>query len=462
MPYLASRSIPVRRRLYPEVAVFPCFKCDGGKKKKQFQKEERGFIWLSLWFDDRLKDFQKKMSCGVCKKPVLDTDMQLELDCKRHVAHAHHESFDCIECATQIGASVTASGKGDVSVIDRRKQLSAARIEEPLGANRQDSARLQESSSSSTLKNVFSKYVVPLFARTGAPVESLPPRELLAQKIPLADVVGKYGYDITELINDHELDINDFFEHGYTVGEMMDAFSSRMNQKDGLNVLSALGIQAEHFRCVPDLVMADAMKKKIGYKPSDLVDRFHFQYKSPVTHPDEAWTLQEMIDAGLTFEDVRRAGLQCEVQWKELKQTVAPLSLSRLEKQFGITPELVQLHLVPEAVTAQMANGYLNFKEQQEQEARRMKEAEQARAKQQFVMSEIVRHHTNGAAAYTPPQGVSSPKPGFGFSGPSVSSSPLPGGRGFAAAPSIEAVRRDPLAFHSMLPLLVQQPPPKK
>jgi hypothetical protein len=60
---------------------------------------------------------------------------------------------------------------------------------------------------------------------------------------------------------------------------MIQSFSSRMNKKDGLNVLSALGIQAEHFRCVPELVSADVMKSAIGYKPSDLIDRFHFTYK---------------------------------------------------------------------------------------------------------------------------------------------------------------------------------------
>jgi hypothetical protein len=149
---------------------------------------------------------------------------------------------------------------------------------------------------------------------------------------------------------------------------MIQSFSSRMNKKDGLNVLSALGIQAEHFRCVPELVSADAMKSAIGYKPSDLIDRFHFTYRSPVDHPDEAWTLQEMINVGLKFEDVCKAGMTCETQWNELKSTVAPLSLPKLEREFGATPDAVSRCLVPKEITAQIGAHALAQKQQQEQQ----------------------------------------------------------------------------------------------
>lgn len=149
---------------------------------------------------------------------------------------------------------------------------------------------------------------------------------------------------------------------------MIQSFSSRMNKKDGLNVLSALGIQAEHFRCVPELVSADAMKSTIGYKPSDLIDRFHFTYKSPVDHPEEAWTLQQMINVGLKFEDVCKAGMTCETQWLELKSTVAPLALPKLEREFGATPDAISRCLVPKEITAQIGAHALAQKQQQEQQ----------------------------------------------------------------------------------------------
>lgn len=416
-------------------------------------------------FLEKLKPPGGYMSCGICKKGLLDTDIQIELECGKHLAHSVHNSFDCLECSppgkTIDGAVLGGGGgKADSSAIERRKQLSAQRVGEPLvgggGGGRQP---VEQSSSSSILSSVttaFSKHVVPLFSRTGAPLESLPPRELLAKKVPLADLVSRYGYDITELINDHQLTINDFFEHEYTIGEMIDAFSSRMNAREGLDVLSALGIQAEHFRCVPDLVMADVMKKRIGYKPSDLVDRFHFQYKSPVTQPEEAWTLQEMVNAGLTFEDVRRAGMQCEVQWNELKQTAAPLALPRLEREFGISQELIKSQLIPEAISAQMATGFLTaqrIREQQQQQEQRQREAEQERARNQYVMAEILRHH---APVSTQAQQQQQRQPQHQNQNHQQQQQQQQS-RFYEASPTaIAAARQNPIAFASMIPVVVQ------
>lgn len=403
------------------------------------------------------------MSCGICKKGLLDTDIQIELDCGKHLAHAVHDSFDCAECTATGATTRPIASKAEPSAVERRKQLSAARIGEPLGTNRHSGGGGAAAPSTgslilSSVSAAFSKHLVPIFSRTGAPVESLPPRELLANKVPLADLVNKYGYDITELINDHELTINDFFEHEYTVGEMIDAFSSRMNAKEGLDVLSALGIQAEHFRCVPELVMADLMRKKIGYKPSDLVDRFHFQYKSPVTHPEEAWTLQEMIDAGLTFEDVMRAGMQCEVQWNELKQTAAPLVLPRLEKQFGITPELVKNQLIPEAVSAQMANGIVNVQRFREQEQQRLREQEQERARNQYVMAEIVRHHQAPSPYAQQQQQQQQQQPHVPQQQQQRQQPQGQGQNRFQEGNPVAmaAARRNPAAFADMIPVLVQ------
>lgn len=302
------------------------------------------------------------MKCGICREPLLDSQLQWGLDCNRHIGHSTHESYDCNECGLKDGKVQPQSisqKQPEMTEVERRKQMSASRINEPLGASGSGVGAANGQSFVGSVLSAVSNRLAPLFSRAGAPVENLPPRELLALKIPLKEMVSKYGYDITELINDHRLNINDFFEHGYTVGEMIDAFPSRMNMKDGMTVMSLLGIQAEHFRCVPDLVSADVMAKKIGYKASDLVDRFDLKYKSPVTDGGDAWTLQELVDNGLTLADMQRAGLECEVQWDELKQTVAPLHLPQLAQRFGATPEAIASQLVSANVTKQLSAGYL-------------------------------------------------------------------------------------------------------
>jgi hypothetical protein len=75
-----------------------------------------------------------------------------------------------------------------------------------------------------------------------------------------------------------------------------------------------------------------------------------------------------MINVGLKFEDVCKAGMTCETQWNELKSTVAPLSLPKLEREFGATPDAISRCLVPKEVTTQIGAHALAQKQQQEQQ----------------------------------------------------------------------------------------------
>lgn len=170
-----------------------------------------------------------------------------------------------------------------------------------------------------------------------APVEeSTDPFVLLKAQVPLASImVGKHAIGIAELINDHGVTINDFFGNGYTIGDMCDAFPTRMNPQGGLDVLSNLGMHEEHFRRFPQLSQIGIVKDRLGYTPADMVRRFGYQYKSPVTQG--GWTLSELVSVGLTMPLVIEAGMTHRNQWEELKQTGTPAELAL----FGATPALI-------------------------------------------------------------------------------------------------------------------------
>jgi hypothetical protein len=127
------------------------------------------------------------MSCGICKKDVHDSDMQLELECGKHIAHAVHQSFDCKLCAAQVSAaSDGAVARTEKTEVERRKQQSASRVNEPLSLDRPQEPGLVGSALA-----LISRHVAPLFAKAGVAPESLPPRELLKQRVSLSDMVSK-------------------------------------------------------------------------------------------------------------------------------------------------------------------------------------------------------------------------------------------------------------------------------
>jgi hypothetical protein len=162
--------------------------------------------------------------------------------------------------------------------------------------------------------------------------ESGDPFVLLASRIPLRELVNKHGFDITELINDHGVTINDFFRSGYTLGEMCDAFSSRMNQREGMDVLYYLGVAAEHIRALPQLMPVEVLRDKLGYKP-EMLQTLGFSYEEAAN----VWTIPDMIRVGLTMPLVMKAGLCTRSGWDRLKAT-ASTHLQLLA--FGATPDV--------------------------------------------------------------------------------------------------------------------------
>ncbi len=171
-----------------------------------------------------------------------------------------------------------------------------------------------------------------------APVEeSTDPFVLLKAQVPLTSImVGKHAIGIAELINDHGVTINDFFANGYTIGDMCDAFPTRMNPQggSGLDVLSNLGMHEEHFRRFPQLSQIGIVRDRLGYVPADMVRRFGYQYANPSAG---GWTLSELVSVGLTMPLVIEAGLTHRNQWEELKQTGTAAELAL----FGAAPSLI-------------------------------------------------------------------------------------------------------------------------
>jgi hypothetical protein len=176
------------------------------------------------------------MSCVFCKKPIDDTQAFLELSCGKHLGHSHHGSLKCVDYACvaisshvlpeAVAAAAAAAPQVTMRSDAELRAISAARVGEPL--NPPSSGGLRK------LAGGVMRYVSKLIDSNKPDKEaSGDPFTLLQARIPLRDLVGKHGYDITELINDHGVTVNDFFRSGYTLGEMCDAFSSRMNPREG-------------------------------------------------------------------------------------------------------------------------------------------------------------------------------------------------------------------------------------
>lgn len=194
--------------------------------------------------------------------------------------------------------------------------------------------------------------------------ESRDPLVLLGAQVPLTNFPSKYGMDITELINDHGVNINDFFKNGYKMSDLCDAFSSRMNPEEGMDVLYYLGIDAEHFRVCPDLVQPEILKKRLGYDPR-MLTQLGYQYT-----PQSSWTIPDMIRVGLTMPIVMDVGLTHAQDWARLKATAtSPTQLTT----FGCTRVLESQLSAPVPVQQQVI--YAQPALQQQQQAYHAKSA---------------------------------------------------------------------------------------
>jgi hypothetical protein len=182
------------------------------------------------------------------------------------------------------------------------------------------------------------------------PFESNDPFVLLEARAPLKEVVvDTHGIGITEMINDWGVTINTFFDNGYTLEDMCDAFGDRLNDKEGIDVLCALGMHQDHFRRLPEYAQVGIAQSRLGYVPMDMVKRFGYVYHSPLT--EDGWTLPELASVGITFPIAVQGGLQHQTQWEELKQTATD---QRQIIQFGATAERLN-KLLPSLYSQQLA-----------------------------------------------------------------------------------------------------------
>jgi len=273
--------------------------------------------------------------CAHCKKNIPNTMAFLELKCGKHIGCMSHNTLKCPVAGCGVADAIgqqqqqqsvpmpqhAMPGVMDTEAI-KRKSVMARRAREPLNPPQPGSLKK------------FGGGVLRIFSKltdAGKPNdESSDPFVLLREHVPLKDIVNTHYMDITELINDHAVTINDFFGNGYNMSMMCDAFSSRMNKTEGLSVLYNLGISAEHFFCTPDLVQVGVMQDKLGYTPEWLK---HFGYKFV---PGQL-TIPQMMNVGLTMPLVMECGLKEKSEWTQLKATAD--SEDQLE-DFGWTPQL--------------------------------------------------------------------------------------------------------------------------
>jgi hypothetical protein len=273
------------------------------------------------------------MTCVYCPLPIKDTDVYWMLKCKKHLAHATHGTSRCTVCA-QGSVSVEASASVPVSQQSsndqqyhdsraRRLANNAARSKEPLVPY-----------DPSPVQGWFAG-VLRVAGRLGEAnipdEESEDPVALLDAKVPLQTIRQKHGFDITELIKDYGVTIADFFRNGYTMGEMCDAFHSRMNPQEGMRVLYCLGMTDEYISARAEQSQVPIMKERLGFNVESLLRDLEYKFVPG------RWTLPQMLEVGLTMPVVMKAGLSTVSEWMQLANTA---QTEEDYMAFGVTPEL--------------------------------------------------------------------------------------------------------------------------
>ena len=286
--------------------------------------------------------FDNAMSCAVCNDPILNHQSFFELTCGRHSAHSIHDTIDCSICNGKpvydpVRGAVVSDKNRDSEATLHRKANQARRLGEPL--NPRAIVMANQSGVARFIGAVLSGIAHVKSAASGESPSAIYDRDpfaILKAKESLKDVmVARCGYDITELINDHGVTINDFFAHGYTMSQLCEAFHTRMNKESGLDVLSNLGLQAEHFRACPAQTQIGAIQHYLGYEPRrDLVDRFGYRY-----YENDAWTIPQLVGVGLTMQDLVDTGLTLKSQWEKLVDTAT--SPEQVVKEFKATAALL-------------------------------------------------------------------------------------------------------------------------
>ncbi len=286
---------------------------------------------------------KKRMSCVICNNKITDIQIYHELECDSHLAHGACSKgvTRCPDqvCRARLGFVGIGVGSGQqqqpavllpTEVLQRRARCADREREE-----------LIPSQPPGRIKAFFGGILNVggwLSDASKADHQSTCGKTLLASGVPLASFIDNHGLDITELVNDHQVTIVDFLDNEHTIAEMCDAFPSRMNAKDGSQVLCALGVTDEFFRDVPDMMNIPLLQTRLGYTPEWLPAMFGYRFT-----PGK-WTLPQMNYVGLSMPLVMQSGMTYQSEWAALKQSATS---ERDLQNFGWTPQL-EAQLLPD------------------------------------------------------------------------------------------------------------------
>ncbi len=320
------------------------------------------------------------MSCVVCNRVIRDDEIFYSMKCgnPEHIAHGDHRTRECplIECRVPVDAPVSSSApmgaqaafppvrqqqqqQQQVAVqsledkaLEARRAASQRRWKEPLVHRRERNFSVRVAGS---LLESISRAM-----EAGKPDEkSSNPMVQLKAGISLQEIVHR-GNDITEFINDYGATINDFFSQGWTLDQvrfvfffceivsslihslkkMCDAFGSRMNPHEGMEVLKQLQITPEHFKfgLKPVIVAEDGQSRqymtieclvnRLGYRPECMIKDFGFEWTPQ-------WSVADMVNLGINIEMAVQSGMTDAFQWMHVKAAATPEQLAA----FRWTPE---------------------------------------------------------------------------------------------------------------------------
>jgi hypothetical protein len=313
------------------------------------------------------------MSCVVCNRTITNDQIFYTMKCgnPEHIAHGDHGTRVCpmIECnvpATSVDAPIAQQQQQQHQVIppptrqqqqqsaeeksrESRRVASQKRWREPLVHRRDRNFTVRVAGS--VLESISRAM------EAGKPDEkSSNPMVQLKAGVSLHEIVDR-GNDITEFINDYGATINDFFSQGWTLDQvsgvrsivifffdffvfdqMCDAFGSRMNPHEGMEVLKQLQITPEHFKFglnpvkvgeeVRQYMTIECLVNRLGYRPECMIRDFGFEWTPQ-------WSVSDMINLGINIEMAVQCGMRDPFQWRHTKAASTPEQLAA----FLWTPE---------------------------------------------------------------------------------------------------------------------------
>jgi len=175
------------------------------------------------------------------------------------------------------------------------------------------------------------------------------PRVLIAHRVPVEQMMRRNRVGLDHILRGDSsnggVKMEDFLTNRYTWKDLT-AFEDVQNKSRVLDVLRALGTNANHFRVYPGRLPFDEVAAHAGLQRSDLYSEFGLFFPEGASlqcYGDDEWGAEDCVKLGLKMDDLMDFGLQYVEQYEDLFSRVSDAKAKVLEKQLGTTSEHVDM-----------------------------------------------------------------------------------------------------------------------